>query len=192
MALRLSPSLLQDGDMRRNALSFFVLLVASGCAARQPVPEMKETVTSFYDTYLAVRLRGIPVEDQQRRLAPFCSARLNDLLKEADRAEDRYYEATKGEVPPLMEGDVFTSLSEGATSFNVTSCEKEDNSCAVEFRYVESRESRPTVWKDKVYLVKESKAWLIDDIEYAGDWQFMHRGRLGKVLKGAIDISDGK
>jgi hypothetical protein len=62
----------------------------------------------------------------------------------------------------------------------------------VEFRYVESRESRPTVWRDKVYLVKESNAWLIDDIEYAGDWQFMQKGRLGEVLKGAIQRSSGK
>ncbi len=179
--------------MRRNALSCSVVLfVASGCAARRPAPEMKETITSFYDAYLAVQPRGIPTEKQQQKLSPSCSIRLKALLKEANRAEDRYYEATKGEVPPLMEGDIFTSLFEGATSFNVTSCETKDNSCVVEFRYVESRESRPTVWRDKVYLVKESKAWLIDDIEYAGDWQFMQRGRLGEVLKGAIQRSSGK
>jgi hypothetical protein len=40
-----------------------------------------------------------------------------------------------------------------------------------------------------VFLVKGASGWAIDDIEYMGDWQFMHKGRLRDLL--AQVIKDG-
>ena len=42
-------------------------------------------------------------------------------------------------------------------------------------------------WQDKVYLVKSPQGWVVDDIEFLGDWPFMHKGRLQALLKKVIE-----
>jgi hypothetical protein len=169
--------------MRLISVIIIILLTTSAFAV-EPVLEMKEAVNSFYNAYLAVHASGVPSEKELQKFKPYVSASLIKLLKEADQAEQKYQKTTKGEVPPLVEGDLFTSLFEGATSYKVLSCDAKTSSCMLELSYVESKNgSSPFTWKDKVYLAKDYRGWLVDDIEFLGDWQFMHKGRLKDLLK---------
>jgi hypothetical protein len=168
-----------------NIVTIFLLFCATNAFAAGSDPEMTKVVNAFYDTYLAVKPSGVPAGKEQRRFKPYLSASLATLLNEAARAEEKYHRATKGEIPPLVEGDLFTSLFEGATAFKVLSCEAATGSCLVELSYVETA-GPPTVWKDRVYLVRNRRGWLIDDIEYLGNWQFMHKGRLRDLLKEVV------
>ena len=88
-----------------------------------------------------------------------------------------------------MEGDVFSSLFEGGTGFAVQNCETkgEGATCTIGFTRDNPDGKTPTRWQDRVYLVHEARGWKIDDIEYLGDWQFMHKGRLKDLLKQVIE-----
>lgn len=162
-----------------------LLFTTSALAADRDL-DMKDSVNAFYTIYLSERPSGVPSEQEQQKFNPYLSAPLGKLLKEAARAEQQYYQATKGESPPLVEGDLFTSLFEGATSFKTLSCDSRTGSCIVEFRYVDPKEKAPTIWKDKVYLIKGHQGWVVDDIEFLGTWEFMHKGRLQDLLKQVI------
>jgi hypothetical protein len=149
--------------------------------------EMQDVVNSFYNIYMSVRPSGVPTDRELQTFKPYLSASLLGLLKEARRAEEQYAKKTQGEAPPLLEGDLLTSLFEGATEFRILTCDASTDSCLVSFSYVEeTRDSSPTTWRDKVYMVKGSQGWLVDDIEFLGDWEFMHKGHLKELLKEVI------
>lgn len=149
--------------------------------------QMKEVVNAFYNAYITVRPYGVPSEKEQLTFKPYLSASLKKLLTEAATAERRYRKTTQGEVPPLVEGDLFTSLFEGASVFTVLSCDSRTGSCLVEFSYLDPESKSSTTWQDKVYLVKDARGWLVDDVEFLGNWQFMHKGRLKDLLKHIIE-----
>ena len=153
--------------------------------------EVRRAATGFYSLYIKIRPQGIPQEKQMVRLRPYLSKGLNQSLNEARRAEQRYQSANHGAVPPLIEGDLFSSLFEGATAFRLMSCEAQKvvASCGIEFTSINPTDRSVFKWKDKVHLVLESRRWLIDDVEYLGNWEFMHRGRLKAILTQAIKDS---
>jgi hypothetical protein len=159
-----------------------------GARAGDSPPEVRDAATAFYSAVLAGSRGGVPGEQDRERLAPHLSATLAELLAEADATERGYRDATRGEVPPLVEGDLFSSLFEGPTAFAVSSCATEDGSasCAVELRYEPPGDAAKTHWRDQVRLVKSDRGWRVDDVVYGGDWEFMHKGTLRTVLAGVI------
>ena len=44
-----------------------------------------------------------------------------------------------------------------------------------------------TTWNDRNILVKDNSKWLIDDVEYLGNWDFAQKGRLADVLRQVVD-----
>ncbi|HEX9665123.1 MAG TPA: DUF3828 domain-containing protein [Thermodesulfobacteriota bacterium] len=172
-----------------RVLSFSTVLLISCCFYACSKEEPEQTVNKFYRVYLRINSHGIPTEQEQALYSPYISPELSELLKRANEAEQKYKTATKGEVPPLVESDLFTSLFEGASSFKTISCDSKEGSgsCLVEFKYFNPGDSSEFKWKDRVYLVKINRGWVVDDIEYLGDWQFMHKGRLKDLLKEVIE-----
>ena len=172
--------------MRILLVSSLLLTIQSMYACHKGGPD--QTVNNFYGVYLELHSFGVPDEGERARYSPYISNDLSEMLKRADEAEQKHEAATKGEEPPLIEGDLFTSLFEGAGSYGVTSCESSEASavCTVEFNYINPGDKSEVKWKDKVYLVKTSRGWAVDDIEYLGEWQFMHKGRLKNLLKDVI------
>ena len=168
-------------------IALSLCLLASHALSSNSDFKMQDVINSFYNIYMSVRPSGVPTEKELQELKPYLSASLIGLLKEARRAEEQYAKKTKGEAPPLVEGDLFTSLFEGATEFRILTCDARTDSCLVSFSYVEeTRDSSPITWRDNVYLVKDSQGWLVDDIDFLGDWEFMHKGRLKELLKEVI------
>lgn len=159
-----------------------------------PDPQAQETVSAFYQTYLGLRPSGVPSTEDLQKFQPYISVELGGLLKQAANAEQVYYKATKGEVPPLVEGDLFTSLFEGASNFDILSCENKEatGSCSVQFTYIDPSDRSSHQWKDKAFVVKEPGGWRVDDIGYGGDWEFMHKGRMRDVLKQVIKDGNSK
>jgi hypothetical protein len=168
-------------------IAAFLFLFTTTAIAAAHDRSMKETVNAFYHVYLTIRPSGVPSDQEQSKFNPYLSSSLRKLLKAAARAERRYSRSTGGEVPPLAEGDIFTSLFEGASSFTVLSCSVSARSCLVEFSYLDPGNKSSTTWRDNVYLIRNSRGWLVDDIEFLGNWQFMHKGRLKELLKQIIE-----
>ncbi len=169
----------------------FALVFAIAALAAEGNRDIQQAANGFYKTYLKVQPSGVPKENEQQQFRPYITDSLSRLLKQADQAERRYARVTKGEAPPLLEGDLFTSLFEGAAAFRVLSCDAKASagSCWVELTYVDPGDRSSFKWKDKAHLVKGARGWLVDDIEFLGDWQFMHKGHLKDLLTRVIKES---
>lgn len=170
-------------------ITLLLLSLTTNVLMADETHEMQQAVNAFYNIYIEEQPLGVPTENEQEKFRPHVSSALGKLLQEADETEQKYKITTGGEVPPLVESDLLTSLFEDATAFNVLSCEQqvETGSCLVEFSYIDTRDNSSFQWKDKVYIVRESHDWQVDDIEYHGDWQFMHKGRLQELLRQVIE-----
>ena len=173
-------------------VSMFLLALAACSGGHGDDQASHRAANAFYNVYLKLHPSGVPTKNQQAEFKPLVSADLAGLLVEAALAEAHYAEATKGEAPPLLEGDLFTSLFEGAESYKIGQCEmqKESWACAVELAHTDSRDNSKVEWKDRIYVVRNKDRWAVDDIEFLGDWQFMHKGRLKELLKAVI--AEGK
>jgi hypothetical protein len=81
---------------------------------------------------------GIPDAGGRARLSPYLSPRLNKMLAEGAAAEARFAAKVKG-APPLIEGDLFTSMFEGATGWKPDACTVAGASarCPVAFTHVQ-------------------------------------------------------
>jgi hypothetical protein len=165
-----------------------LLLVLAITSVSYAADTPQSTVTGLYNTYLKLKTRGIPSAKDLAEYKPYITPELAALLKSADDAEIKYKADTKGEAPPLVEGDIFTSLFEGADSFKVLSCDEkgEKASCTLEFKNTNPGDGKTFTWKDGVVLVKDKPGWLVNDIEYKGDWDFAVKGTLTGMLKGVI------
>lgn len=178
-----------EKNMRARCIkaALFVCLFTLPLAAHSQASEKgpADTVNRFYDAYIKVKPLGIPDGVKLAKLSPFLTPGLVSLLTEADITEQKYKEETKGEVPPLVEGDVFTSLFEGADAFQVGKCKEKDNSaeCEVGFSNTNPGDGKTFKWKDEVLLEKTDKGWLISDVNYKGDWDFAVKGTLTGMLK---------
>lgn len=180
--------------MTTRRVTFVLLLLGLLLGCSKPAPQgpgPEATVKGFYDTYLSVHPMGVPEEIQLSKLRPFLSPSLIALLCDADAAETAYRKKTNNEQPPLVEGDLFTSMFEGASAFSVLPAHVEGDRarCKVQFTFKDPDPKYNVTWKDEIFLVRGPSGWLIDDIEFLGDWQFMHKGRLRGLL--AQIIKDG-
>jgi hypothetical protein len=164
-----------------------VLLLALVACSRGDERKVKSAVRGFYDTYLKIRPSGVPTKAQQSDFKKLISSGLSNLLDEAATLEDTS-RAPESAAPPRLEGDVFTSLDEGAISYQISRCDLDSSTamCVIELTNIEDRNRAKLSWKDRVFLVREKDRWVVDDIEYFGDKQFMHKGRLKDVLKQVI------
>jgi hypothetical protein len=135
---------------------------------------------AFYKLYIQMKPRGVPDETQRAAFKHLMSPDLGKLLDAAGAAEDLHFRKTNNEEPPLFEGDLFTSLYEGATSFRLGKCAVESDHayCDVDLAYAEAGDAKPTTWTDS-----KPKGWLVDDIAFGGSWDFGQHGMMRGTLK---------
>jgi hypothetical protein len=167
-------------------------LVCTALPARaDDAAEMSAAANAFYGVYRTFHPSdGVPGDKDRAKYEPFISSSLDGLLKQAGDAEARFAAANK-DSPPLIEGDLFSSLFEGATSVSVGPCTADTNArtgkCVVALAYADAR-SAPTNWSDTLLLVWTSGGWKVDDIVYGGNWAFGNKGKLSDTLKQAISF----
>lgn len=126
---------------------------------------------------------GIPDSGGRVRLAPYLSPALNKLLTDGAAAEMRFAAKVK-DSPPMFEGDLFSSMFEGATSWKLDACSASGNTahCPVKYTHAEARQ-KPVAWTDTLLLVNTPQGWRVDDVVYGGGFQFGNTGRLTDTLK---------
>ena len=112
-------------------------LLLSGGAAFADSSTPAAAARSFYDLYLKEKPRGVPDDVMREKFAPLISPALELALADANTAEKAHFVATKNEEPPLFEGDVFSSLFEGATSYKLGACAIESGKayCDIDLTY---------------------------------------------------------
>jgi hypothetical protein len=169
--------------MTRALAILFVLLAGTASADATDTGAMRAAAEGFYKAYGTFHPSdGIPDGKALERYRPFLSPKLETLLEQAGAAEARFAAANK-DSPPLIEGDLFSSLFEGATSVAVGNCVAagDRGQCTADLRHDEA-EQKPVTWSDTVYLMATPQGWRVDDIGYGGTWAFGNKGRLTTLL----------
>jgi hypothetical protein len=181
---------------RASALLFLAGLAAtpaalfSGAAGAAPGADastMAAAANGFYAVYGALpHSGGLPDATARVRYTPLLSPRLNLLLSQAAIAETHFHAKVK-DAPPLIEGDLFTSLFEGATSVKLGACsgDAKTGRCAATLTHSEPKQ-KPVSWSDTLELVNTPSGWKIDDIAYNAGFQFGNTGTLSDTLRMAI------
>jgi hypothetical protein len=173
-----------------TCLAAAALAAAAGTAADTSSPA--KTAEGFYTIYSTFHPSdGIPDAAGRAKYAPFISVALDKLLTDGNAAEIKFNKANK-DSPPLIEGDLFTSMFEGATSYKVGACKLSSAgaSCAIDLVYDDKKD--PAIrWTDTVYLTKTKAGWRVDDIGYGGNWEYANKGRLSATVRQAIADSGG-
>ena len=176
--------------MRYPVLAAAFLLVP---AAPASADDMSAAANGFYGAYSSFHPSdGIPDAKGRATYAPYISPALDRLLADGNRAEAAFAKANKGS-PPLIEGDLFTSNFEGATSFKLGACKGDAKAgqCSVALVYDDRKDhpsDKPVTWNDTLYLVATQAGWRVDDIGYGGTWPFGNKGRLTTVLGQVIQL----
>lgn len=169
------------------------ILAAAWCAAAAcAAPSLTATAEGFYGVYSVLHpLSGIPDKAARARYAPYLSPDLLRLLDRAAAVQSDFAKGLKG-APPIIEGDIFTSMFDGATAERVTGCKDDGKSgtCSVDLSY-DDKHHPPVRWTDTLYLVLTPQGWRIDDVGYGGSGQFSNKGRLTATLRQAISDAGG-
>ena len=176
----------------RSMIAAISMMALAGTAYAGDSDDMAKTTHGFYAAYSTFHPSdGIPDAGGRAKYAPYISPALSGLLVKADSAETAFAAANK-DVPPLIEGDIFTSNFEGATAFKVGACSGDAKAgrCAVDLTYdpgnTGNPKDKPFHWTDTAYLVNTDQGWRIDDIGYGGNWDFGNKGRMSATLRTAI------
>ncbi len=177
----------------RSACAAVLAALLAGAAAAGDEPGARAAADRFYRVYLGARGGGVPTGERLAAYRPVLSEGLFSLLERAAAAEAEYARRTHDQSPPLAEGDLFTSLFEGASRYRVEGCRAAASSatCRVALTHLGAGGGKPVEWTDTVALEKEGGGWRVSDVEYGGTWEFMHAGRLVGVLESVIDGSKG-
>lgn len=154
---------------------------------------------SFYDVYLAQHgAGGIPDATGRLRYAAVVSPALNALLTQAAVAQARTAARVKASGPraavmPLFQGDIFTALFEGATSYRVGECRGDASTarCTVTLSRAEppargKPDAKPILWHDTLVLTHAGSGWKADDVIYDAAIAGGNTGTLSEVLRMVI------
>ena len=172
-----------------SSFLFVILCFVSSSTAQAQQNEQKLVVSSFYKTILKFKDGGVPSRKNIDRLSPFISESFRNNLLDARETEDKHFQRTKNSEPPLVEGNLFYSLFEGADKYSCIKSEpdKENVSYLVNLEYRDPYGKHEIVkWQDRATLIKENNRWVVHDLELLGKWEFGAKGKLSEILRGVI------
>jgi hypothetical protein len=136
---------------------------------------------------------GVPDAATRLRFSAVLSPRLNAQLAAAAAAQARLTAKVKNAVPPMLEGDIFSSLFEGATGWKVGACQSGGSTarCPVALTHVSPAIAgrapvKPAQWNDTVLLTNGPQGWKVDDVIYDAGFAFGNTGRLSSMLRMVI------
>jgi hypothetical protein len=165
-----------------------LLMIVPAYAADDPAT----AADAFYAVYKGQHAQGGGIPDATGRLryTPVLSPRLNKQLAAAAAAQARLTAKVKNAVPPMLEGDIFSSLFEGATTWKVGACQGDAKTarCPVALSYAplptpNAKTPKPANWNDTLVLMNTPQGWKVDDVLYDAGFAFGNTGRLSGMLQ---------
>ena len=161
--------------------------------AQAPAGDPAAATNAFYAVYgpQVGKGGGIPDAATRLRFSAVLSPRLSKQLADAAAAQARLTAKVKNAVPPVLEGDIFSSLFEGATGWKVGACQGDGSNarCQVTLTHVSPAgrpPAKPAQWNDTVLLTNGPGGWKVDDVIYDAAFAFGNTGRLSSMLRMVI------
>jgi len=139
-------------------------------------------VTDFYEMRLRLGRTGLPDEAEMKAYRAFLCPPLAAAMDAARVRQNAYKQAHPDDKPPLVEGDLFSSLFEGVDVVTPAGTEVIADGARVDLSMRFGEGDDAMRWKDTVLLAREQDSWCIADIEYRGDWPFANKGKLSQTL----------
>ena len=170
----------------KRALAVLLLLAAPAFA--QGAGDPASAANAFYQVYQGQVRQGGGIPDATGRLrySTVLTPRLNRQIAEAAAAQARLTAKVKNAVPPMLEGDIFSSLFEGATAWKVGACSVSGATarCPVALTHVvpPPAKEKPASWNDVLVLASTPAGWKVDDVIYDAGFAFGNTGKLSGML----------
>lgn len=162
----------------------------------QPASGPRATIDRFLQFYFDDYRSGMPSEGERAALSPMVTLEFLAALEAAARSESCAYRRHQGAEPPLIQGDLFSSLFEkasGVLGINEVSNDGMAAEYTLDFEYRTPGEPGQVLkWHDGVQLVRSEGAWLIDDFVHRGDWQFTSQGSVKSMLTAVAGLCVGR
>jgi hypothetical protein len=170
------------------AIALLLLAALPALYLFAPIPAraddaMTAAANNFYAQSAGIsRGGGIPDAAGRAKLDPLLTSRLGKSLADAATAQARFMAKNK-DSPPLIEGDIFSSLFEGPTAWKVGACSGDAKSarCSVSLTHQDPGQ-KPVSWTDTLVLADEG-GWKVDDVAYDANFAFGNTGTLNEMLK---------
>lgn len=158
----------------------------TGPVRSPPTADVESPVRRFLEFYFDDYKRGLPERRQLPQLATFLTPDFTQLFDAALKGQDCYHRKTDNEGPSPIQGDLFSSLFEGATKATYHPVARTAESATIEIEWTnDDKHLAPTafVWKDEIRLVKTEAGWRIADFVHLGNWEFMTKGKVSEILR---------
>lgn len=173
--------------LRCCVLLLVVSLYACGktSVATQATPQ--GAVEAFYEWRIRSQMTGAPDDGQLAQMAPYITEELRLLLANARPKVDDAKKSKPGArgrgKRAFSEGDLFSSIFDGPTTFITNEVETHGDAHVVPVRLTSARQLPAVNWVDKVKVVSEGGHYLVADIEYGSHWEFGMNATLVGALK---------
>ena len=145
-----------------------------------------DAAMQFYTMREALGGTGAPSTKELTALRPFITDTLARALATADSLRAADMKAAPDEKPRFVEGDLFTSLFEGATSCRAMASIGSSDTTLVPLECEDNREKPAVRWIDTAVVVRSAGRWLVHDIRYGGTWDFASKGSLLASLQQSL------
>jgi hypothetical protein len=140
-------------------------------------------VEDFYAMHKRLGNSGLPNSGAANAYNAFLCPSLSDLILDARKRQQQFIASHPDDKPPLIEGDLFSSLFEGPESAKAGESVINGDRARVSLELRSDAGAKVLKWTDTVVLELDDGIWCIDDVEYQGKWPFANRGKLSDSLK---------
>ncbi|SBW08516.1 exported hypothetical protein [uncultured delta proteobacterium] len=175
---RVSPVFPRDtmNSMKKIRLILFLLVIAaSGCgpsgrhAGTSAEQEVAQAVHTYFTHYKGRDFREID--------HGYLSGDLSSLLQQSmDREQREIVKTAKSAYPTdkpfIMEGDLFSSLYEGADAMRIRSIHITSGTATVDVLFSHTERQHTTEWNDCLLLVQEN-GWKVDNVIFKSGYAGM-------------------
>ena len=159
---------------------------AASAAALPPDAEALRAATvlatDFYEMRLRLGKTGLPDAGEMKAYRAFLCPDLAHMMDAARARQAAWIAANPEEKPPLIEGDLFSSLFEGPDAVSAAGTTVTGDGARVTLAMRAGEGENAPHWKDDLLLARPDGIWCIADVEYRGDWGFANKGRLSEML----------
>ncbi len=170
-----------------------ILMLGFAVACRPSAPSSPaESAAQFYTLLDGLGVRGVPDSLALDAVQPYLDSTLVRLLTDARRARDFALRQSPDEKPPFVEGDLFSSLFEGNTSFGIRRVSAIGDTTFAIMAFTNAMQPPTVKWTDTLVIVarpsarSKSPQFVIVDLRYGAGWDFGNRGALLANLRAAL------
>jgi hypothetical protein len=175
---------------RLRPLLLLAVLMCAACAPKADADKnIKENIAAFYRLHEAAPPQGALSLSELMRFRPVLSVPLFEELKDASVAEEAHFAKNADLLAPLFEGDLFTARPQGFSAARVVDCTVNDDGdhayCNTELDAADG--ANIIKWKERIFLAKDERGWVIDDIDFGRNNPPLRQGRLSAILQAGIE-----